>query len=58
MTFHEKPLSGSLAVPRGRTDTQTDVNDEAKSRLFAKFCERAQKLPVQTFLQYVPQQSN
>jgi len=33
--FHEKPISESLAVPRGRTDTQTDVNDEANSRLFA-----------------------
>jgi hypothetical protein len=36
ITFHKNPPSGSIVVPRGRTDGQ----DEANSRL-SQFCERA-----------------
>jgi hypothetical protein len=37
---HENPTSGTRVVPCGRTDGQTDRNDEADSR-FSQFCERA-----------------
>jgi hypothetical protein len=41
--FHENPSSGSCVVPVGRTDRQTDRQDEANSR-FSQFCERAESV--------------
>ena len=41
--FDKNPCSGSRIVPCGRTERQTERQNEADSR-FSKFCDSAQKL--------------